>query len=167
VDRAVEGLRQQTGWSTAQVRAAKRICYRTIFTETDWNIYSNVGVPESLTVEPNDGLPGHGGDKNSIGLYQSRAPWWWKVSDLPSITRAMDPYSSTIDFLTAMVRDTPDWWKRDESEVAQRTQRSQYDGVTIDEKTGKPYPYAQNYRDREIQTNAMDADLQYYTHGGR
>lgn len=79
----------------------------------------------------------------------------------------MDPFGSTMQFIEAMARDVADWFKLDESVVAQRVQRSQYDGVTINPKTGKAYPYAQNYRDREVQTNAMDGDLRYFTNGGK
>lgn len=127
-----------------------------------------MGVPESITILPNDGYPDHGGDLNSVGLYQQRSPWWWTDGDRASIAVAMDPYGSTMLFLVRMAQNSPLWWQMDESTVCQRTQGSQFDGKTaIDPATGKPYPYAQNYLDRSAQTDALEADKLYFTNRGR
>jgi hypothetical protein len=136
---------------------AKRISYRTIFAETDWRNLANASVPESLNY-PNDG---QGKDKDSVGLYQQRARWWGTTMG------SMDPYIATTRFLDRMLQNAPSWFTTDEAEVAQMVQGSQYDGVTIDPVTRKPYPFAQNYRDRDAQTAAMERDLSYYGNGGK
>lgn len=79
----------------------------------------------------------------------------------------MDPYIATTRFLDRMLQNAPGWFTTDEAEVAQMVQGSQFDGVTIDPKTGKPYPYAANYRQRDAQTAAMEKDPLFYTNGGR
>lgn len=66
VDRAVEQFGMDHQWDDPQVARAKRICYRTVWTESDWRNLANPSVPESLLVLPNDG---NGTDKDSTGLY--------------------------------------------------------------------------------------------------
>jgi hypothetical protein len=145
-------------WSDALLLKAKRICYRVVWTETDWRNLSNISVPESALILPNDG-PGK--DLDSTGLYQQRASQGWGT-----VLGSMDPFTATARFLTVMIRDVADWATADESAVAQRTQRSQFDGVKIDPATGKPYPFAQNYKDRQAQTDALAADVLYFTNKG-
>jgi len=145
-------------WTDAQIVKAKRICYRTVWTESDWRNLSNIRVPESALVLPNDG-PGR--DLDSTGLYQQRESQGWGT-----VLGSMDPYTATIRFLTVMLRDVKNWFDLDESAVCQYTQRSQFDGVKIDPATGKPYPFAQNYKDRQAQTDALAADLNYFANKG-
>lgn len=78
----------------------------------------------------------------------------------------MDPYTATVRFLQHMVANTPDWFDRNEPDVCQRTQGSQFDGKTVDPHTGFPYPYAVNYAARDSQTDALEADPRYFTNGG-
>lgn len=161
MDAAVEDYGALKDWSPAQVRKAKRICYRTVFTESDWWNYANPSVEGSIEILPNDGYPPKGGDLDSVGLYQQRARWWGTTEG------SMNPYVATGRFLATMVGNTPGWFVTDESTVCQNTQGSQFNGVKINPATGKPYPFAQNYKDRQVQTDAMDLDLLYYTNGGK
>lgn len=154
VDRAVD---QITSWDIAHRRKAKRICYRTVFAECDWWNLANASVPESLLYPHDDGL---GKDKDSVGLYQQRALWWGDTKG------SMDPFTATQRFLAVMVRNTPGWFVGDESTTCQNTQGSQFDGITIDPKTGKPYPFAQNYREEQNRVDAMELDLSYFGNGG-
>jgi len=154
VDHAVEASGVLYGWGSEAVTRAKRICYRTVWAETDWRNLANPSVPESLLMTPNDG---NGFDMNSTGLYQQRLPWWG------SVLGSMNPETATTRFLEHMVSEVADWLGRDEPDVCQRVQRSQFDGETINSKTGQPYPYAQNYKDRQAQTDALAADLAYFT----
>lgn len=131
-----------------------------VFTESDWRNYANRNVPGSIDVSPNDGYPVHGGDLDSVGLYQQRSRWWGSTEG------SMNPYTATQRFLATMVGNTPGWFVADESTVCQNTQGSQYDGVKINPATGKPYPFAQNYKDRQVQTDAMDLNPLYFTEGG-
>jgi hypothetical protein len=156
VDSAVVAFSIQ--WTAEHHRIAKRVCYRTIWTECDWNNYANKSVAGSIDCVPNDGYPIHGGDLDSVGLYQQRSRWW---GDTPG---SMDPFVATHRFLERMLVNAPDWLTLDESTICQRVQQSQFDGVTIDKRTGKPYPYAQNYRDRDAQTDALEADLVFFSH---
>lgn len=158
MDRAVTQFGVDKKWTDAQIVKAKRICYRTVWTESDWRNLSNIRVPESALVLPNDG-PGR--DLDSTGLYQQRESQGWGT-----VLGSMDPYTATIRFLTVMLRDVKNWFDLDESAVCQYTQRSQFDGVKIDPATGKPYPFAQNYKDRQAQTDALAADVLYFTHRG-
>lgn len=134
---------------TDRAAKAKRICYRTIWTECDWRNYANRSVAGSIDYLPNDGYPVHGGDLDSVGLFQQRSRWWGDTAG------SMDPFTATSRFLAELVK-VPDWWTLDESDACQRVQRSQFDGVTR--------PYAQNYRDRTAQTDAVAADPLYFTH---
>jgi hypothetical protein len=157
VDRAVTEFGHDRNWSDAQILKAKRICYRTIWTESDWRNLANPSVPESLQVIPNDGF---GKDLNSTGLYQQRAQWWGTV------VGSMDPYTATVRFMTRLPGNSPYWFTVDESTSCQLVQQSQFDGVKINPATGKPYPFAQNYKDRQAQTDALAADELYFTHRG-
>jgi hypothetical protein len=143
------------GWTIQQVLKAKRLCYRTIWAETDFRNLANPSVPESLLVVPNDG---NGFDLNSTGLYQQRLPWWGTVLG------SMDPYTATMRFLQHLIKNVPSWLTRDEASCCQDVQQSQFNGVTINPKTGVPYVFAQNYRDREDQTNAIALDEHFFTH---
>lgn len=156
VDRAVTEFGAARKWSSTQLAKAKRICYRVIWTESDWRNLSNVRVPESALVLPNDG-PGR--DLDSTGLYQQRESQGWG-----SVVGSMSPFTATVRFLTAMLRDAPTWLTDNESSTAQRVQRSQFDGIKIDPSTGKPYPFAANYQARTAQTDALAADPLYFTH---
>lgn len=158
VDRAVTEFGVDRKWTDAQVLKAKRICWRVIWTESDWRNLANLSVPSSIQVLPNDG---YGKDLDSTGLYQQRASQGWGT-----VIGSMDPYTATVRFLSAMVRDASDWFTAEEAAVCQRVQRSQFDGVKIDPATGKPYPFAQNYKDRQAQTDALAADLQFFTNKG-
>lgn len=160
VDRAAEQFGLDRRWSDALIAKAKRICWRTVWTEADWHNWANKAVPESITVLPNDGYPSHGGDHLSVGLYQQQPQWWGTV------VGSMDPYTATVRFLTAMLRDAPNWLTDNESNTCQRVQRSQYDAITIDPSTGKPYPFGSNYAARSAQVDALEADLQYFANHG-
>lgn len=158
VDKAVDdfGDSRPTPWSSVPRVKAKRILYRTIFTESDWLNLANNSVPESLKY-PNDGV---GKDLNSVGLLQQRSQYWGTTQG------SMDPWVAATRFLEQMLVKAPAWMSLEDWDVAQRVQQSQYDGVKIDSRTGKPYPYAQNYKDREVQTLAMEKNPRYYTDGG-
>ena len=79
----------------------------------------------------------------------------------------MDPYEATRRFLATMVENTPNWFDVEEAIICQNTQQSQFDGKIIDPKTEKPYPFAQNYKDREDQTNRLEEDVLFFTNGGK
>jgi hypothetical protein len=160
VDRAVEQFGVDRKWSAAQIAKAKRICYRTCWTESDWFNWANPSVPESILVIPNDGYPPRGADHLSVGLYQQQPQWWG------SVVGSMDPFTATVRFLTAMLRDAPDWLTDNESNSCQRVQRSQFDSVTIDPSTGKPYGFGANYAAKTAFTDALEADSQYFAHHG-
>jgi hypothetical protein len=160
VDLAVNDLGVKAyGWNTVLLQRARRICYRTVWTECDWFLYANVSVVGSIDFLPNDGYPSHGGDLNSVGLYQQRSQWWGDTRG------SMDPYESTRRFLTRMMVNVPKWGDPTvpESFVCQWVQQSQFDGKTVDPKTGRPFPFAQNYIDRQTQTDALEADPLYWT----
>jgi hypothetical protein len=159
IDRAVEQFGADRKWSTAQLAKAKRICYRVVFTESDFRNLANLSVPESINVLPNDG---YGKDLDSTGLYQQRESQGWGT-----IVGSMDPFTATVRFLTAMLRDAPNWLTDNESTSAQRTQRSQFDGVHIDPATGKPYPFGANYQARSAQVDALEADRLFFQHGAK
>lgn len=117
-------------------------------------------MPGSEKFLPNDGFP-KTYSEDSVGLYQQRARWWGSTEG------SMSPFTSTWRFLTAMLVDAPGWFTdENESFTCQKVQRSQYDGVTIDKSTGKPYPFASNYSapHRTTQTLALEKDLLYFTH---
>lgn len=157
MDRAAEQFGLDRKWSDAQVMKAKRICYRTVWTESDWRNLANPSVPESLLVVPNDGF---GRDLDSTGLYQQRARWWGTV------VGSMDPFTATVRFLSVMIINSPLWFTEDESTTCQWVQQSSFDGVKINPATGKPYPFAANYKDRQAQTDALAADVLYFTKQG-
>lgn len=161
VDRAVNEFATARQWSGTQIGKARRIVYRVIWTESDWRLYANKKVPGSINVLPNDGYPSHGGDALSVGLYQQMEKWGWGDT-----AGSMSPYISTQRFLNAMLRDAPNWMTDNESSTAQRVQRSQYDGVTIDPNTNQPYPFAANYQARTEQVDALAADLRYFANHG-
>jgi len=158
VDRAFEQFGADRKWSAAQLAKAKRIAYRTIWTESDWRNLANKAVPESIDVVPNDG---YGSDAQSTGLYQQQPKWWG------SVVGSMDPFTATIRFLTAMLGDAPDWLVANEATTAQRVQRSEFDGVTIDPATGKPRPFGANYQARSAQVDALEADRLFFQHGAK
>jgi hypothetical protein len=148
------------GWTAQQVRQAQRLCYRTVWTECDWWLYASPKVPGSIDIHPNDGYPPSGGDHLSVGLYQQQMPWY-------PVATAMDATLSTRAFLRELMATVPDWMTaagKDEATVCQRVQRSQFDGVTIDPATGKPFVFAANYRARENQTNALALDGEFFAH---
>lgn len=158
VDRAVVQFGLDRKWTDAQIFKAKRICYRVVWTESDWRNLANQSVPESINVLPNDG---YGRDLDSTGLYQQRASQGWGT-----VIGSMDPYTATVRFLVEMLKYASDWVTSDEAAVCQRVQRSQFDGVKIDPTTGKVYPFAQNYKDRQAQTDALAADTLYFVNRG-
>jgi len=157
VDFAVEDFGRVKKWTTTQVSRAKRICYRTIWAESDWLNYANVNVPGSINITPNDGYPSHGGDASSVGLYQQMEKWGWGDT-----LGSMSPGVATTRFLQHMSDGVPQWATLDEWDVCQRVQHSRFNG-TPDPVTGKPYPYAQNYKDRSQQVDGIAADKLYFT----
>lgn len=131
-----------------------------MWTECDWRNWANPTVPGSEKFLPNDGFPDPYSE-DSVGLYQQRARWWGSTEG------SMSPFTATWRFLTALLVDVPNWYTdTDEPASCQKVQRSQYDGITIDPKTGKPYPFAGNYADprRTAQTLALEKDPLYFTH---
>lgn len=118
-------------------------------------------VPGSIDILPNDGYPEHGGDHLSVGLYQQQRDDWWGP-----LSSRMDAYGSTTEFLKAMLRDAPNWLTDNESSTCQRVQKSQFDGITIDPSTDKPYPWAANYQARQAQTDALAANPAYFANHG-
>jgi len=158
VDRAVSDFGRPRNWSSTQIIKARRICWRTVWTESDWRNLANRAAPDSIKVVPNDG---YGKDLDSTGLYQQRESQGWG-----SVAGSMDPYTATQRFLAAMLRDAPTWLLDNEATTCQRVQRSQYDAVHIDPQTGKPYPFGGNYQARSAQTDALEADPLYFAHLG-
>jgi hypothetical protein len=78
----------------------------------------------------------------------------------------MDPFTATVRFLSVMIINSPLWFTEDESTTCQWVQQSSFDGVKINPATGKPYPFAANYKDRQAQTDALAADVLYFTKQG-
>jgi hypothetical protein len=157
VDRAVEQFGADRKWSAAQLAKAKRVCYRTIWAESDWKNLANKAVPESINVIPNDG---YGADHQSTGLYQQQPKWWG------SVVGSMDPYTATARFLAVMLTNAPDWLTANEASTCQRVQQSEFDGTTIDPKTGLPFVFGANYQARSAQVDALEADPQFFAHHG-
>lgn len=159
IDRAVEQFGADRQWSAAQLAKAKRICYRVVFTESDFRNLANKSVPESIKVIPNDG---YGKDLDSTGLYQQRESQGWGT-----VIGSMDPFTATVRFLTEMLKYAPNWLTDNESSSAQRVQRSQFDAVRIDPATGLPYPFGANYQARSAQVDALEADRLFFQHGAK
>lgn len=108
-----------------------------------------------MELQPNDGYPPNGGSLDSVGLLQQRSQWWGSTQG------SLDPYTATWRFLAALPFG---WVDMAEATACQLVQRSQYDSVTIDPGTGKPYVWAQNYIDRDADTNDLEVDPKFFEH---
>jgi len=77
-----------------------QIAFATVFVESNWKMYANSSVPESMAL-PHDAV-GH--DHDSIGLFQQRCPMWGPANVL------MNPALSAglfFDHLAALDYDSP------------------------------------------------------------
>lgn len=98
------------------------IGFAAVFVESDWVMYANSKVPESITL-PHDAI---GSDGYSVGLFQQQVVrrgygWWWGDA-----ATCMDPYKSARLFFVQLAQldynsdvHTPGWY-------AQAIQRSAY-----------------------------------------
>jgi hypothetical protein len=71
-----------------------QIAFATVFVESNWKMYANSKVPESLKL-PHDAV---GSDHDSVGLFQQRTPMWGPPSVL------MDPAKSAGLFYDRLVK---------------------------------------------------------------
>jgi hypothetical protein len=72
-----------------------QIAFATVFVESEWKIYANPAVPDSVTQCPGCPLSY---DSNSVGLFQQQVVdsgngWWWGDA-----ATCMDPYKSAALF---------------------------------------------------------------------
>lgn len=74
------------------------IGFATVFVESNWVIYANAAVPDSMNV-PHDAVGSNG---YSVGLFQQQVvgpPWWWGDA-----ATCMDPYKSAQLFFARLAR---------------------------------------------------------------
>lgn len=90
-------------------------CFMTIQVESNWLMYANNAVPESLKF-PHDAV---GSDFDSVGLYQQRPTWG-------TVDQRMNARESTGMFLNAL--NKLDWRNMDRGTACQAVQRSAFPG---------------------------------------
>lgn len=74
------------------------IAFATVYVESDWAMYANAAVPESMSI-PHDAV---GSDSASVGLFQQQVvgpPWWWGDA-----ATCMDPYKSAALFFSRLAK---------------------------------------------------------------
>lgn len=74
------------------------IAFATVYVESNWTMYANASVPESMTI-PHEAV---GSDSASVGLFQQQVvgpPWWWGDA-----ATCMDPYKSARLFFQRLVK---------------------------------------------------------------
>lgn len=76
------------------------IGFATVYVESDWLMYANAKVPDSLTI-PHDAV---GSDGYSVGLFQQQVVmgsggWWWGDA-----ATCMDPYKSAQLFFSRLAK---------------------------------------------------------------
>jgi hypothetical protein len=89
--RAVLACGQSMGISPLGIQ----IAFATVFVESNWTVYANPAVPDSVTRCPDCPLSY---DSNSVGLFQQQVVdsgngWWWGDA-----ATCMDPYKSATLF---------------------------------------------------------------------
>lgn len=123
-DQAFARDQQEVGrnWSDAALKSDAAIhCFMTIAVESNWVMYANAAVPESLTY-PYEALST---DHTSVGLYQQQNFGEWG-----SVSQRMNVKASTQMFLQHL--DRMDWRNMDRGAACQAVQRS-----------GLPWKYAE------------------------
>ncbi|QNN98713.1 endolysin [Mycobacterium phage Moonbeam] len=110
------------------------IAFATVFVESDWYMWANAKVPESLRL-PHERV---GNDGRSVGLFQQQVvwgngAWWWGDA-----ATCMDPYKSARLFFERL--KTRDYSTGDPGAHAQAIQRSAYP-----DRYGQRMSEAQNY----------------------
>ena len=124
---------------------------------TLWN-YENPLYP--VTFGLGDGLPPHElspSTKNSCGVAQQRPhdPVWWGPPGLTLDEQAVNfmhvdrACSYFVARIREVARSTSPWRE------IQAVQESEWNGVTIDQSTGLPYPYAENYHSNWLDGYAL------------
>lgn len=117
-----------------------------------------------LADKQTDGTPYVGKDWASLGIYQQIPTgiynWGWGT-----VEELMDPATAAERFYTSF-RQTTQLPGEPLVYRVQRTQRSQFDGVTINPNIGKPYPFAANYLARETTARQLLANPRFFTEGG-
>jgi hypothetical protein len=71
-----------------------QIAFATVFVESNWKMYANSSVPESMSI-PHDAV---GSDHDSVGLFQQRCPMWGPANVL------MNPALSAGLFFDRLVK---------------------------------------------------------------
>lgn len=103
-------------WSDAALKSDAAIhCFMTIAVESQWVMYANAAVPESLTY-PHEALSTDG---TSVGLYQQQNFGEWGT-----VRQRMNVKASTQMFLQHLQR--LDWRNMDRGAACQAVQRSAY-----------------------------------------
>lgn len=101
-------------WSDAAMKNDAAVhCFMVVAAESNWLMYANNAVPESLSF-PHDAV---GSDHDSIGLFQQRPSWG-------SVAQRMNPRESAGMFLNELKRH--DWRNMDRAAACQAVQRSAF-----------------------------------------
>ena len=101
-------------WAEAALKNDAAVhCFMTIAVESNWIMYANNAVPESLNF-PHDAI-GH--DHDSIGLFQQRPSWG-------TVAQRMNPRESAGMFLQELRK--LDWRNMDRGAACQAVQRSAF-----------------------------------------
>ena len=117
-DRPAWQAQQEVGrnWTDAALKNDAAIhCFMTIAAESNWIMYANRAIPESLSY-PYEGISTDG---SSVGLYQQQNFGEWG-----SLNQRMNVKASTQMFLTALQR--LDWRNMDRAAACQAVQRSAF-----------------------------------------
>ncbi|AOZ63157.1 minor tail protein [Mycobacterium phage Erdmann] len=103
-------------WTEAALKNDAAVhCFMTIMVESNWIMYANNAVPESLNF-PHDAI---GSDHDSVGLFQQRPSWG-------TVAQRMNPRESAGMFLQAL--NKLDWRNMDRGAACQAVQRSAFPG---------------------------------------
>lgn len=97
-----------------------QIGFATVFVESDWLMYANAAVPESMSL-PYDAV---GSDSKSVGLFQQQVvgpPWWWGDA-----ATCMDPYKSAGLFFSRLAKLDYNSGTQSPGSYAQAIQQSAY-----------------------------------------
>lgn len=114
------------------------IAFATVFVESDWYMWANRAVPESLNL-PHERI---GSDGRSVGLFQQQVvwgnnAWWWGDA-----ATCMDPYKSARLFFERLKKR--DYNHGDPGAHAQAIQRSAY-----------PHRYGQRMNEAQAYYNRL------------
>lgn len=117
-DQEFARAQQETGrnWSDSALKSDAAIhCFMTIMAESNWVMYANAAVPESLTY-PHEALSTDG---SSVGLFQQQNFGEWGT-----VRQRMNVRASTQMFLQHLAR--LDWRNMDRAAACQAVQRSAF-----------------------------------------